>query len=448
MSFKSRFLNILFWSVISAAFIGPGTVTTAAKAGADFGLSLLWTLTFSTIACLVLQEAASRITIASGTNLGQAIAKKSAALKGGLGISILVGGSILVGTAAYQTGNLLGAMSGAQLVCEINPKVYVLIIGILAGLILYIPSLQIIARIMGSLVAIMGLAFLLTAISTGPSAYNLIRGLIVPVVPLNQGGGLLILGLIGTTVVPYNLFLGSGITKEKQNIREMRFGLSIAIVLGGIISMAVLITGTSVMEEFTFLSLSNALNKITGGWGRYVLGFGLFAAGFTSAVTAPLASAITVKSLFGNKNPEKWGTSSSNFRLVWFIILLIGITLGFVNLEPIPAIITAQALNGLILPVISIFLLFAVNDKVLLGSKYINTTGSNILMILVVFITLIIGLMNLSKAIIDGLNIPFQRWFLCFLIDFLLSGIIISMIVIRIFNLRKRKTFHHDQSFL
>ena len=112
MSFRSRLLNILFWSVISAAFIGPGTVTTAAKAGTDFGLPLLWALTFATIACLVLQEASARLTIASGMNLGQAIWRQ--AVNGGRGNSILVlvAVCILSGTAAYQAGNLLGAMAG------------------------------------------------------------------------------------------------------------------------------------------------------------------------------------------------------------------------------------------------------------------------------------------------------------------------------------------------
>ena len=68
-----RLVSILLWSAISAAFIGPGTVTTAAAAGAGYGMSLLWALLFSTIACLSLQEASARLTIASGKPLAQAI---------------------------------------------------------------------------------------------------------------------------------------------------------------------------------------------------------------------------------------------------------------------------------------------------------------------------------------------------------------------------------------
>ena len=75
-SLKSRILSVLFWSVISAAFIGPGTVTTATKAGAFFQFDLLWALAFSTFACILLQEASARVTINSGMNLAKAIAKQ------------------------------------------------------------------------------------------------------------------------------------------------------------------------------------------------------------------------------------------------------------------------------------------------------------------------------------------------------------------------------------
>ena len=73
---RARILNVLFWSVVSAAFIGPGTVTTATKAGAVFQFDLMWALMFSTFACLLLQEASARVTIYSIMNLGQAIAKQ------------------------------------------------------------------------------------------------------------------------------------------------------------------------------------------------------------------------------------------------------------------------------------------------------------------------------------------------------------------------------------
>lgn len=427
MSIRSRLLNILFWSVISAAFIGPGTVTTAAKAGADFGLPLLWALTFATIACGVLQEASARLTIASGMNLGQAIWQQ--AVNGGRGnlILVFVALCILSGTAAYQAGNLLGAMAGTGLFISLPPWLIVMAIGIIAATLLFIPSIKIIARILGILVAFMGIAFLVTAIAIRPSVPDVAVGLIRPTIPMNPGGGLLVLGLIGTTVVPYNLFLGSGISSG-QSIREMRSGLLVAIVLGGIISMAVLVAGTAISGDFTFLALAGTLDPYLGGAGTIILGAGLFAAGFTSAVTAPLASAITVRSLFGNRDPQKWESGSWRFRLVWGIILATGMAFGMAGFKPVTAIIVAQALNGLILPVIAVFLFGAINNPQIMKKRH-NVLFGNILMTVVVFVSILIGMAGLIRAVAAGMGLAIGDWRMIFL-GVLAAAVIIMVIVI------------------
>jgi Mn2+/Fe2+ NRAMP family transporter len=433
MSFRSRLLNILFWSVISAAFIGPGTVTTAAKAGADFGLSLLWALTFATIACGVLQEASARLTIASGMNLGQAIWKQ--AVNGGRGnyILVLVAVCILSGTAAYQAGNLLGAMAGTSLLISLPQWLIVLVFGTIAAAILLIPSIKTIARVLGSLVAFMGIAFLATAIVISPPLTDVIMGLIRPGIPLNPGGGLLVLGLIGTTVVPYNLFLGSGISSG-QSIKEMRSGLLVAIVLGGIISMAVLVTGTAMTGDFTFSGLARTLDQYLGGAGTIILGVGLFAAGFTSAVTAPLASAVTVRSLFGNWDPQKWKSSSWRFRLIWVTILATGMAFGMAGFKPVPAIVVAQALNGLILPVIAVFLFGVVNHPQIMKNRH-NSLPANILMALVVFVSLLIGMAALLRAVAAGIGLEIGNMIIGGVIG--AAVIIMGIVIYRISLLHK-----------
>ena len=397
MSAKKRILNILFWSVVSAAFIGPGTITTAAKSGAAFGTNLLWALLFSTLACLLLQEAAARLTMVSGKNLGQAIVHQFEKSQAKILVLLLVMGAIVVGAAAYEMGNLLGAVAGIRLIFDLPAWLLVLLIGGIAALILNIPSLKIISTIMGFVVVLMGIGFLITAVTIRPEIAALLKGTFVPRFPSTNAAGLLVLGLIGTTIVPYNLFLGSGISTQNQTIKEMRFGLAVAILLGGLFSMAVLIVGAAVVSEFSFDSLSLALQQKIGPAGKYLLGFGLFAAGLTSSVTAPLASAITLKSLFGNKKPEKWTTGSLNFKLAWMIVLLIGIGFAVGNIKPIPAIILAQALNGFLLPFVSIFLFIVINNKEITGQQA-NSFYLNLLMIIVIFITLILGLNSATKA--------------------------------------------------
>lgn len=169
------------------------------------------------------------------------------------------------------------------------------------------------------------------------------------------------MGLIGTTVVPYNIFLGSGIAIASKSLKEMRFGLGIAVLFGGIISMAVLVVGTAIAGEFSFAALSEALQQNLGKGADLLFAFGLFAAGFSSAITAPLAAAITAQSLFARKDVSQWQPNSWRYRSVWLGVLLTGILFGLTGVQPVPAIILAQALNGILLPLIAVFLFIVIN---------------------------------------------------------------------------------------
>lgn len=439
--FKKRILNILFWSVVAAAFIGPGTVTTATKAGAAYQFDLLWALVFSTFACLLLQEASARITINSGLNLGQAIAKQFEGRSSKVLILALVIGAIILGSAAYETGNILGSIAGLSLILNIPKPVMIIGIGILAFLALSLHSISVIAKIMGGVVFLMGIAFLTTALQLNPSTLSILKGSFIPTIPHAEGAGLLVLGLIGTTVVPYDLFLGSGILDKKQTIKEMRFGLSVAVLLGGVISMSIMTVGTIITNDFTYESLSQALTQKIGVSAVYIFGIGMFAAGFSSAITAPLASAITARSLFNNNNNKKWKTKGLYFRLIYTGILLIGLIFGIADVKPIPAIILAQALNGFILPLISIFLIYVINDPVLMGRKNTNAWLLNILMTIVIGVTLIIGIINILKAFFRFINYEYVLSNTVIFIVILTSALL-SIIIFMSMNKYKRKRLH------
>jgi Mn2+/Fe2+ NRAMP family transporter len=348
-----RLLNILFWSVIAAAFIGPGTVTTAARAGSDFGFALAWALLFSVIACLVLQEAAGRITVLTGRELGEAIRAKFAGSGWGRALPALAAIGIILGCAAFEAGNLLGGVAGARLIIDVSPATLTLITGVAAAMLLVTGNTRWIARVAGALVAVMGVAFLVTAVRLGPDLGELLKGLLMPSIPV--GGTVLVLGLVGTTVVPYNLFLGSALARDNK-LGEMRWGLTVAIIGGGIISLGVLVVGSALGGGLEYERLAAVLGDRLGRGAEASLALGLFAAGFTSAVTAPLAAALTARSILGDKDDPDWKETSFRFRSVWLGVILVGMAFGIADVKPIPVIILAQAFNGLILPLIAVFL--------------------------------------------------------------------------------------------
>lgn len=393
ISFSKGFRSIIFWSIISAAFIGPGTVTTASKAGASFQVALLWALVFSTFATIILQEAAARITIASGKNLGEIIALKYQDSSSKLSWAVFL--SIAFGCAAYQSGNMLGAIEGMKLMTDFSPKILTVGLAFFAFAILMLGNFRSIANVLGMVVAFMGIAFIYVAFQTDFSLGEILQSAVVPSFPENSS--LLIVGLVGTTIVPYNLFLASGIS-QGQSISEMRVGVVMAVLIGGLISMAIMLVGAQLIGEFSFGSLAEMMKTKMGNFGGSLFAFGLFAAGLTSSITAPLAAAVTAKSLFGS-NKKEWEVNGKNFRLVWGIILLIGLISGLTIGKPIPAIIAAQAINGILLPIVAIFLILAVNDSALIPKEYLNSNMSNTIMILLVTVSCFLGINNIFSAL-------------------------------------------------
>lgn len=394
ISWKQGIRSLLFWSIVSAAFIGPGTVTTASKAGASFQLALLWALVFSIIATIFLQEAAARLTIASGKSLGEIIALRyQQANSGRVGWMVFI--AVAFGCAAYQAGNMLGALSGLALIADINLRWMTIPLALFCAALLWIGNFRIIANLLGLIVALMGTAFVYAATQSGLVFSEIMGAMFTPSMP--EGASLLVVGLVGTTIVPYNLFLASGIS-QGQSVTEMRVGIILAVLIGGIISIAILLVGTQVLGEFSFLALSQTLSERSGSWMAALFGFGLFAAGMSSSITSPLAAAVTARSLFG-AGDDSWSPRSTKFRLVWGSILFIGLLFGLLEVKPIPAIILAQAINGVLLPGIAAFLLLAVNDTALIPSAFRNSKVSNIILLLIVGLSGFLGFNNVMKAI-------------------------------------------------
>lgn len=392
---QSRLTSIFFWSVISAAFIGPGTLATASAAGATYNFSLIWALLFATIACIVLQEMAARLSIVTKKDLGKIMMSNTGSSWGVLVVAF----GVILGCAAYQAGNILGAIAGLSLLSDINSSILTLIVGIVAGVLLWFGSIKQIAKTLGIVVAIMGLLFVIVALRVETDFSELLKGTFIPSIP--TGSEWLILGLIGTTIVPYNLFLGSGIG-QGQDVKDMRFGLVTSIALGGLVSIAILVVGTKIDEKVSFATLATVVGNNLGSWAKIMMAFGLFAAGLTSSITSPLAAAVIGKSIFDKNN--NWNHKTPRYRIFWIAVLSTGLLFGLMDVKPLPIIIAAQGLNGFILPLIAVIIIIKANDIKMLSKKYINTTGLNILSLIILNFTLLIGLNNAFKATLSAIG--------------------------------------------
>ncbi|MEC7455556.1 MAG: Nramp family divalent metal transporter [Pseudomonadota bacterium] len=380
--------------LVAAAFIGPGTVTTASIAGANFGFVLMWALLLSIIVTFVLQEMSSRLGIVSGLGLSEALRSSinNHFLKAFL--MILIVSALGIGNAAFEVGNITGAAIGLSQISNLSISSSVLIVGILVLILLGTRIFKILEQILTVLVVIMSLLFLLTMITIEIDYSKLLRGLFIPTVTASSL--LTIMALIGTTVVPYNLFLHADASKRKwkdqevtQALNNSRVDTAISIGLGGLITLAIMSTsavaffGSSM--EISSENLARQLEPILGSYSSYIFNFGLFVAGITSAVTAPLAASIAVTEALGWKNDP----SSFRFKLVWIIILLIGLLFAYFGTKPLQAILFAQATNALLLPFLALFLFYVVNNSRLMGSHKNTNTINMIALIIIMAVVLL-----------------------------------------------------------
>ncbi len=384
--------------LVAAAFIGPGTVTACTLAGVSFGYALLWAMLLSVIATLVLQEMAARLGIVTQKGLAEVI---KVALPNKVSKYLVLGlilSAIVLGNAAYEAGNIGGATLGLEALFGTKfSNFYPLVIGVLAFVLLYIGNYKILERVLVSLVILMSLSFLVTAIITKPNMIGILKGLLVPSIP--QDSILTIIALVGTTVVPYNLFLHASLVSEKwkhiDDLNTARKDTFIAIALGGLVSMAVIVAASTIKggEISSALDLAKGLEPLYGDSAKYFMGIGLFAAGITSAITAPLAAAYVVNSCFG------WqaGLKDFKFRSVWIFILGLGVFFLSFDIKPIEIIKFAQVANGILLPFIAIFLLWVVNKTAVLG-KYKNTVFQNMMGIIIISLSVLLGLRSILKV--------------------------------------------------
>ena len=388
--------------LVSAAFIGPGTIVTASTAGAGYGAALLWAIVFSVAATIVLQDMAARVGIAGRQGLAESIRASIASPLLRSTLMALIAATLLVGNAAFQAGNLLGASVGLNLLTGLPLGVIVASLGALAGGLLLTGRYRTIQSALIALVGLMSVVFCGVAALTAPSLGELARGALVPSVP--PGGLLVVLALIGTTVVTYNLFLHASTALEQwpdparveENVREARLDTICSVILGGLVTASVLVTAMPLQGlggDVNAAAVGQRLEPLLGPAAPLLFGAGLFAAGLTSSITAPLAAAYAAAGAFGWTPDLK----SARLRMLGGFVLLSGVLFGMLfGGSPYQVIILAQAANAVVLPILLVLLLVIANRADIVG-RFRNTRLVNVLGILVVLVIGTLSVIQLAR---------------------------------------------------
>lgn len=378
-------------TLVAAAFIGPGTLTTCTLAGVHSSYSLAWALIFSTAATVTLQEMSARLGFVSRSGLGEAVKSQISSKALRILLLGLIICAIFIGNAAYEAGNISGTGLGLELLFGPS-SFWPLLTGAIAFVLLLVGRYGWIENFLVGLVILMSTCFLITAFLTQADLIALFKGMI-PSIPQEEEL-ILAMSLIGTTVVPYNLFLHASIISKKwtetDSIKDIRLENTVSIILGGFISLLIMMVAASVSENVSSvenaLDLAIQLEPLLGSSSNWLMGLGLMAAGLSSSITAALAAAYVIKGIF-NINYER---RSKLFKISWAIIIVVGTAIAMTGYNSILLIKFAQMTNALLLPIMAVFLVYVCNVKSLL-EDFTNGLLSNSLGILVIILTLLLS---------------------------------------------------------
>lgn len=400
----SNLKNVGPGAFVAAAFIGPGTATACTLAGANFGYALLWALVFATVATMILQEMSARLGTITQKGLGETLRITFEHTIWKWPLFALIAVALYLGNVAYEAGNISGAALGIEAIVGESSNIYIISIGmiyIISAVCLWLGNYKQLEKMLIGLIMLMAISFIAAFYMVKPNIPALIEGLTLPTIP--TGSLMTIIALIGTTVVPYNLFLHASAVKSHwsgpKDLRKARTDSIISIGLGGLIMIS--ITATAAASIFgSGLQISSAgdmatqLEPLFGSFAKYMLGMGFFAAGISSSITAPLATAYALSEISGFKS----AVTGWKFRFISLSVLTLGAILALTGIKPITLIISAQFANGLLLPIIAVFLLIAMNRKGLLGI-YVNGITANICGGSVILITAGLGIRQILIAL-------------------------------------------------
>lgn len=393
---KEKFKSLGPGMLVVGSFIGPGTVTSSTRAGASYGYQLLWCILFSVVAVIIMQGMAARLGIVTQTGLAENLVKdlnNKPLLKKFM--VLLVSSAIILGGVAYMSGDLTGTAIGISAITGIPSRIIAPIWGIC---ILFISNhnnaIKWLEKLLTLCVSVMAIIFVLTMFVVKPDVLEIFAG-IVPRVP--SGAIMTCVALIGTTVVPYNLFIHATSShktwSDPDEIPLSQFDVSFSMIVGGIITGAVMITAGTVvrgMDITSAVDMAQQLKPLLGNFAVPFLAIGLIAAGISSAVITPLGVSYVLGGLFGWKLDK----TDKRFFATNVLIVLCGIVGAATGFNPITIIMAAQAVNGVFLPV-SVFTLLYLASKSSVMGEYKNKPVQILLGSCVFIISLIIGVSSI-----------------------------------------------------
>jgi len=373
--------------LVTVGFIDPGNWASNIAAGSDFGFTLLWMVTMSTIMLIILQHNVAHLGIATGLCLSEAATLHTPPL-----LSRTILGSAMVASVSTSLAEILGGAIALQMLFGIPIPAGAILVVIFVVVMLYTNSYAFIEKIIIAFVSIIGLSFLYELSLVEIDWVQAGISWVVPSIP--EGSIMIVMSVLGAVVMPHNLFLHSEVIQSRQwnleNDEVIKKQLDyefvdtlVSMLVGWAINSAMIILAASTF--FTTDAKVNELQQaqsilgpLLGNNAGVVFAIALLFAGIASSITSGMAGG----SIFAGLFSEPFDVKDNHSRIGIGISLLIALVLIFIIGNPFKALIISQMVLSIQLP-FTIFLQIYLTSSPKVMGKYVNTKSTTVLMLLI-----------------------------------------------------------------
>ncbi|HEV8534747.1 MAG TPA: Nramp family divalent metal transporter [Candidatus Limnocylindria bacterium] len=366
------------------AVMGPGIITgfagndaggvaTYTAVGAHYGFAMLWLLLLSTAGLVVIQEMCARMGAVTGKGLSDLIRERF-----GVRWTIVAMIALLVANGSNVVAEFAGVAASLELLgIERVVSVPAAAIAIWALVVFF--SYRVVERALFVLVLAF-VAYPVTALIVKPDWDAVLKGVVLPTIPAEQAALIAALALVGTTITPYMQFYIQASIVDKGIDRELYRFARVDVYLGALLTglngfFIVVVAGAVLFPSHVTVNsaadAAQALGPLAGAQSKLLFGVGLFGASLLAATVMPLSTSYAICEAFG------WESGiSRNFREapvfmgLFTLLIVVG---ALVVLSPsvplIPLILVSQNVNGLLLPIVLVFILKLAGDRALMGDQ-------------------------------------------------------------------------------
>jgi manganese transport protein len=363
--------------LVTVGFIDPGNWASNLAAGAQFGYTLLWMVTLSTIMLIVLQHNVAHLGIATGLCLSEAAQKH---IHPAIARPLL--GSAMLASVSTSLAEILGGALALNMLFHIPIKIGAIMVTGLVIFLLLSNTYRKLEKYIIGFVSIIGLSFIYELYIADISWSQAAIGWITPTIPNNSI--IIIMSVLGAVVMPHNLFLHSEIIQSRQwNLtddktirKQLRFEFTdtlFSMIIGWAINSAMILMAASTFYKHNIpvLELQQAKNMLVpllGNASALIFAVALLFAGIASTITSGMAGGSIFAGLYG----EPLDLKDNHSRMGVFISLLSALIIIFFISNPFKGLIISQMILSMLLPFTIFLQIYLTSSRKVMG-VYVNS---------------------------------------------------------------------------